>query len=393
MRGENTICVGLVGAGYAAYLHGTAYQRVCKVPFCLKTVVDINLEKAQQIQQQFGFEQAIASFEALLKDPEIDVVDIVAPPQLHAQMIQQAMQCGKHVICEKPLLGYLGEEGDVAPIGKTVSKEKMYYSVLAAMDDLRQTIEGSDTQFFYAENFVYAAPVQKIAEIVRQRKSKILSMKAVISLKGSSSPLAGEWKFTGGGCFARNGVHPLTALLWLKQVEAKARGEEISVVSVWAEMGTSTHCLTEYEHRHISATPVDVEDNAVVTIKFSDGTSATVYASDTRLGGSRNSIDVYCNDGALECNLTPTDILNTYFLDDEGMADINLAEMLPTVHGWNKAFICDDVIRGHAGELQHFIQAVANRTEPESGFDLAYETTKITYAAYVSYETGRRFYF
>lgn len=393
MRENKTICVGLVGAGYAAFLHGAAYQRVCRVPVCLKTVVDINQEKAKEIQAQFGFEQAIPDFDALLADPEIDVVDIVVPPQLHAAMIEKVLNCGKHVICEKPLLGYLGCGEDEAPIGKTVSKQKMYQCVLEAMDSLRRTVEGSDRQFFYAENFVYAAPVQKIAEIIRKRKSKILYMKAVIALKGSSSPLAGEWRFTGGGSFARNGVHPLTAILWLKQTEARSRGEEISVVSVSAEMGTSTDCLTPYEHRHISASPVDVEDNAVVAIKFSDGTGACIYASDTRLGGSRNSIDVYCNDAALECNLTPTDLLNTYFLDEEGMDGVNIAEMLPTIRGWNKAFVCDDVIRGHAGELQHFMEAISSGTRPETDFDLAYETIKLTYAAYAANESGRRFLF
>lgn len=392
MRAENTICVGLVGAGYAAFLHGTAYQRVCRVPVCLKTVVDIDPVKAQQVSEQFGFEQAITDYEELLADPEIDVVDIVVPPKLHAEMIEKALKAGKHVICEKPLLGYLGMPGDLMPIGKTVPKRKMLDRVLKEMDALKEVVEASDKQFFYAENFVYAAPVQKAAEIITKRKSKILYMKAVIALKGSSSPVAGEWKSTGGGSFARNGVHPLTALLWLKRVEAKASGEEITVVSINADMGVSTGCLTEHEHRHISARPIDVEDNAVVTIKFSDGTGAVVYASDTRLGGSKNSIDIYCNDTALECNLTPTDILSTYFLDEEGMEDIDIAEMLPTTRGWNKAFVCDDVIRGHAGELQHFIEAIADGRKPETDFELAYLTTKLTYTAYVSDEEGRRIF-
>lgn len=389
MRGQ-TICIGLVGAGYAAILHGTAYQRVCRVPICLKTVVDVDREKAQALQARFGAEGCATDLEEVLADPEIDVVDLVVPPQLHSEMVRRVLAAGKHVICEKPLLGYLGRPGDLAPIGDTVSRETMYQAVLEELEQLRAVVQVNGPTFFYAENFVYAAPVQRVAEIVRARKSKILSMKAVIALKGSSSPLAGEWRFTGGGCFARNGVHPLTAILWLKQQEAASRGEQIHVVSVTADMGTATRCLTEQEHRHISAAPVDVEDNAVVSLSFSDGTGAVIYASDTRLGGSRNSIDVYCNDGALECNLTPTDILSTYFLDEEGMDQIALAEMLPTVRGWNRAFVCDDVIRGHAGELQHFMECIAQGRTPETGFELAYETTKLVYAAYLSQERGAR---
>ena len=158
-------------------------------------------------------------------------------------------------------------------------------------------------------------------------------------------------------------------------------------------MGVTTACLTEHEHRHISARPEDVEDYAAVTVTFSDGTKCLTIASDTVLGGSKNYIEVYSNDSALMCNITPTDILNTYFLDEDGLEDVYLAEMLPKKLGWNKAFVSDEVIRGYTGELQDFMETVAYDREPASNFELAYETTKIMYAAYCSAEEGRRFDF
>ena len=42
------------------------------------------------------------------------------------------------------------------------------------------------------------------------------------------------------------------------------------------------------------------------------------------------------------------------------------------------------------GELQDFMEAVAFDRAPASGFDLAYETVRILYAAYQSAEEGRR---
>ena len=385
---KQTVTIGTVGAGYAARLHGNGYARVSGINVRLKTICDVNLELANAIKEQFGYEQAVADFDTMLADPEIDVIDIVTPPFLHCSMAIKALQAGKHVICEKPLTGYFGKPGE-ENVGFT-RKSLMYEQVLAEMDALKAVVEKSDKKFMYAENFVYATPVQKAAELIRAKKSKVLFMKGEESLKGSSSPVAGKWNKTGGGILVRTGTHPLTGMLWLKQQEAAARGENITVKSVSADVGVTTACLTEHEHRHICARPEDVEDYAAVTVTFSDGTKCLTIASDTVLGGSKNYIEVFSNDSALVCNITPTDILNTYFLDEDGLEDVYLAEMLPSKLGWNKSFVSDEVIRGYMGELQDFMEAVAYDRDPASGFDIAYETVKIMYAAYLSAEEGRR---
>ena len=384
-----TVVVGTLGAGYAARLHGNGYKKVSGVRVRLKTICDLNSALARQVQEEFGHEQITADFQEMLADPEIDVIDIVTPPFVHIPMAIQAMRAGKHVICEKPLTGYFGKKGE-ENVGKTTPKAFMYQEVLRSMDELKAVVEETGKKFMYAENFVYATPIQRSAQLVRAKKSKILFLQGFVGLKGSSSPVAGLWNKTGGGQLVRNGTHPLSGMLWLKQQEAQARGETITVKSVSADVGTTTACLTEHEHRHISARPQDVEDYAAVTVTFSDGTKCLTIASDTVLGGTQNTVDVFCNDSALRCQITPPDLLNTYFLDEDGLEDVVLGEMLPSKLGWNGAFVSDEVIRGYMGELQDFMEAVAYDREPASGFDLAYETAKIMYAAYQSAEEGRR---
>jgi predicted dehydrogenase len=304
-------------------------------------------------------------------------------------MVKRALDAGKHVICEKPLTGYFGEPGDKEPIGTSVSKRKMYEAVLRSMDDLRRVINASPCQFMYAENFVYAPAVMKAGEILRKKKSRILYSKGEESLKGSSSPVAGEWNRTGGGTFIRTGAHPLSAILWLKQQEAEAHQKEITVKSVFADMSQITPSLTEYEHRHIAARPHDVEDCGTVILTFSDGTKATIIATDTLLGGSKNYIELYCNDAAITCQLTMSDLMSTYFLDEDNLDDVYISEMLPQKTGWNHPFLEDDIIRGYTDEMRDFIESIYYHHEPKSGFDLAYDTTKIIYAAYLSAELGR----
>ena len=385
----HSVVIGTVGAGYAARLHGNGYRNVSNVPFRLKTICDTNTDLARKLQEDYGYENLTADYDALLADDEINTIDIVTPPFLHIPMAIKALKAGKHVICEKPLTGYFGKSGE-ENIGLTTPRSIMYSQVLESMNELRDVLKSTDRKFMYAENFVYSPPVQKAAEIIMAKKSRILFMKGEESLKGSSSPVAGQWNKTGGGTLIRTGTHPLSGMLWLKHQEANARGENFSISSVIADTGTTTKILTPYEHRHISAQPQDVEDYAAVTVTFGDGTKCLTIASDTVLGGTKNYIEVYANDTALTCTITPTDILNTYFLDEEGLDDVYISEMLPSKLGWNKAFVSDEIIRGYSDELKDFLECVAYDREPLSGFDIAYETVQVIYAAYLSAYEGRR---
>ena len=380
----------MAGAGRATELHIMAMKRFSGVPVRLKTIVARRKEQLEKAQRLYGFEQISYSFDEMINDPEIDVIDICTPPYAHEEMIEKAMIAGKHVICEKPLTGYFGTFGDEEPIGDKVSKRVMYQKMLDHIRSLRTIIKKSGKKFMYAENFVYAPAIRKTAEIIKSKKSRILFMKGEESLKGSSSPVAGEWSKTGGGTFIRTGAHPLSAILWLKQQEAQARAVEIKVKSVLGVMDRITPQFDEYDHRHIAARPHDVEDFGTVILDFTDGTKAVVIATDTLLGGSKNYVELYCNDAAITCNLTMSNLMSTYFLDEDNLDDVYISEMLPSKTGWNNPFLEDEIIRGYTDEMRDFMECVYYDREPQSGFRLAYDTIKIIYAAYMSAELGNK---
>ena len=388
MNSKGEICIGMVGAGRATELHMNAIRRFSGVPVCMKHIIARRWEQVNEAKNRYGYQCASLRFQDLLEDPEIDVIDICTPPYVHEQMIVDAINAGKHVICEKPLSGYFGNDNDPRPIGTRVSKVKMYEDLLSSLDKVRKVIENSDRKFMYAENFVYAPAVRKAAEIITKKGSRILCAKGEESLKGSSSHVAGEWDKTGGGTLIRTGAHPLSAILWLKQVEAKARGVEITVDSVFGNMGQITPTLSEEERRHIAARPHDVEDFGTVIITFSDHSKATVMATDTLLGGSRNYVELYCNDAVINCKLTMSDMMDTYFLDEQGLGDVYISEMLPSKLGWNHPFLEDEIIRGYTDEMRDFMEAIYYDRQPLSGFDLAYDTIRLIYAAYKSDELG-----
>ena len=155
-------------------------------------------------------------------------------------------------------------------------------------------------------------------------------------------------------------------------------------------MGCVSAELNEYDRRHLTSHPVDVEDFAAVTITFSDGTKAVAMANDNTLGGVRNYIEIYSNDSAMNCLITPADNMSSYFLDENGLDDIYISEMLPQKSGWNKVFISEETLRGYVNQFQDFAECIAYGRQPQSGIDIAYDTIKVIYAAYLSAEEGRR---
>ena len=383
------IRVGLAGCGFVAELHMYAYKRVYGVEVEVKAVAARG-DHVVDFARRHGIAEAHRNFADLIGDREIDVIDICTPPNLHASMIVDAMRAGKHVICEKPFAGYFGRDGDEAPIGKRVAKAMMHERVLEEMDKTAAAIKASGQLFMYAEDWIYAPAVTKTAEILKATKDKILFMKGEESHSGSHAPHAAEWAMTGGGSLIRMGCHPLSAVLYLKQVEAKARGETIKVASVTCDVGNVAACLKPDERAFIKANPVDVEDWGTLNLTFSDGTKATVFSGDMIMGGVRNLIETYTSGGSLFANITPNTHMMTYQTSEEKLAGVYITEKVDRKTGWQYVCLEEEWTRGYLQEIQDFMECAATGRQPLSDLGLAFETIKVNYAGYWAAEEGRR---
>jgi predicted dehydrogenase len=381
--------VGLVGCGFVAELHMYAYKRVYGVEAEVSAVAArgahvVDFAKKHHVAKTYR------DFRELIADPDLDVIDICTPPMLHASMIVDAMQAGKHVICEKPFAGYFGRDGDKTPIGKHVSKSLMYERVMEEMDKTCKAVRESGKLFMYAEDWIYAPAIAKIVEVLKATKDKVLFMKGEESHSGSHAAHAAQWAMTGGGSLIRMGCHPLSAVLYLKQVEAKARGERIAVSAVTADVGNVTACLADGERTYIKAKPVDVEDWGMLTVTFSDGTKSTVFSGDMIMGGVRNVVEAYTNGGSLFANITPNNHLMSYLTDEKKLASVYVTEKVDRKTGWQYICLEEEWTRGYLQEIQDFMECVTQKREPLADLALAYETIKVNYAAYWSADEGRR---
>ena len=101
--------VGLVGAGWMGKAHTVAFRNAALVfngPYGapeFTAVADFSLEAAERAASALRFGKAYGDWRQLVADPEVDLVDIATPNNLHAEVAIAALQAGKHVYCEKPL--------------------------------------------------------------------------------------------------------------------------------------------------------------------------------------------------------------------------------------------------------------------------------------------------
>jgi D-xylose 1-dehydrogenase (NADP+, D-xylono-1,5-lactone-forming) len=85
----------------------------------LVAVASRNLDRAQAYAKAQDIPKAYGSYEALLADPDIDVIYNPLPNSLHYQWTIKAAEAGKHVLCEKPLVTRLADLDHIEKVSNT----------------------------------------------------------------------------------------------------------------------------------------------------------------------------------------------------------------------------------------------------------------------------------
>jgi predicted dehydrogenase len=99
---------GLLGAGLIAPFHARALRNSGRTR--LIGVTDVQRERAEKLGSQFDC-AVYDSFDGMLKDPAIEVVNVLTPNHLHFDAVMAALRAGKHVLIEKPPAMSLRETG------------------------------------------------------------------------------------------------------------------------------------------------------------------------------------------------------------------------------------------------------------------------------------------
>ena len=89
------------GTGFVGRVHLEGIRRLGYVQ--VYAIGESEVEKAARLGAEFQVEKIDSDYRRILEDPAVDAVHICTPNFMHFPMAKDALQAGKHVICEKPL--------------------------------------------------------------------------------------------------------------------------------------------------------------------------------------------------------------------------------------------------------------------------------------------------
>ena len=224
--------VAIVGAGIGAE-HAAAYRNL-PARFEVRTICDLDVPRAELIVTQTPGARSGSDFQQVLADPEIDIVDICLPPHLHLQHCIAALQAGKHVVCEKPLVASLAEA-----------------------DQLHAAMQASGQQLFPVFQYRYGRGARQLRALI---DAGLAGTPFTASLETHwnrggiyyEPEWRGTWRGEQGGALLNHAIHIHD---WLSFILGP-------VASVFARIATRVN-------------PIEVEDCAALSIEMENGALAT----------------------------------------------------------------------------------------------------------------------
>ena len=376
---------GIVGARFAAGLHYDAIRRVYGTAPEIVGVHSRSHESASAFAEPRGL-MVCENLEALLD--AVDVIHVCVPPHAHEAVAIAALERGVCPIVEKPFTGYFGD-GSAEFDARLMSRQDALDGALASVRRMLDAEAASTARIFYAENWVYVPAIQKEREILEKTGGQILWMHGEEAHSGSHSPYYGYWRFNGGGALIGKGCHPLSAALYLKRVEGRARdGKPIRPATISARTHELTRLADFIDAGHLRTDYHDVEDFSMQHVTFSDGTIATIFASEIVMGGIHNWLEVVANNHRAICNINPNTAMQTFNPVDAAFRDIYVVEKIETRQGWAPTAPDEDFITGFPQEIEAFYRGAGFGEPVESTALLGADTVATIYAGYLSASRG-----
>jgi len=319
--------IGLIGTGgiyRGAHLVGWKTAKDIEVI----AVCDANEQLAQQAKADFPDAEVYTNYEQLLDNPNIDAVSITAPNKFHSIIAVQALNKGKHVLCEKPDAINVEEAKKMAEAAKTANKTLMVM-----------------------RNNRFTASAQYVKKLQEQGYFGELYAGRCGWIRTRGIPGRGGWfttkELSGGGPLIDLGVHMIDLALWL------------SGNPVPKTVTGSTYCKfanTPNEQGEIPAGTFDVEDMATGFIRFDNKASLQLEFS---WASNVEKETKFVEWRGTKAGFSIIDEQLTIYREENGQVIVE------------KPVLEEQAIPQHAANIHHFLAAIRNEEKasivPEQG--------------------------
>jgi UDP-N-acetyl-2-amino-2-deoxyglucuronate dehydrogenase len=348
---ERIYYIAIAGCGKVAHLHAKAIQSISNAH--LAGVWSRTPKSAETFALKYNTKH-YSSINQMVKECKIDLVIVCTPHMFHRGPAVEAAEAGSNVLVEKPLASDLKDCDEIIAACRTTKVK------LGVISQRR-----------------WYPPVKRVKDaIVAGRIGK--PVLATVNILGwrdkayyDADEWRGSWKLEGGGVLVNQSPHQLDILLWFM-------GDIDEVYGIW---------------RNLNHPYIEVEDTALAIIKFKNGAIGNILVSNSQKPGIHGKVQVHGENGASVG--VQTDGGAMFIAGMSGIAEppVNDLWTVPGEEHMLKAWIKEDTetfssidptVFFMKCQIEDFINALANNTEPSVTGEFGRKTVELFTAIYRS---------
>jgi predicted dehydrogenase len=343
-----TIRIGLVGSQFISSIH---FEALCSVPGAeVIAVTSATEEHAKVFAGCRGIKHYFTDFRKMYEMPELDLVVLGLPNDLHCEATVAAAAAGKHVVCEKPLCLNLAEA-----------------------DRMIEACKKAKVKLMYAEELCFTPKYVRLKQLIDEGAlGKIHLVKQAEKHDGPHAGWFWNVERSGGGVTMDMGCHAIEFFRWLL---GGREGGKARVQSVYADMGTYVH-----------GDKTKGEDVSNLILKMDDDVTAIAEESWAKPGGMDDRAEVYGSEGVAYADLLRGNAIHTYSQRGYGYA----VEKAGATQGWSFTIYEEAWNYGFPQEMAHFVSCVRDDKPPLCTGEDGKAVLEVLFAAYASAKSGQR---
>jgi predicted dehydrogenase len=287
------IKVGLVGSQFVSTIHCEALRAV---PYTeVVGVASATEGHARAFAARHGIPRWFTDYRKLYAMPEVDLVVLGLPNDLHCDATVAAAAAGKHVVCEKPLCLNLAEA-----------------------DRMIDACRRARVKLMYAEELCFTPKYVRLKQLLDEGAlGQVHLVKQAEKHDGPHAAWFWDVRRSGGGVALDMGCHAIEFFRWLL---GGRQGGKAAVKSVYADMGTYVH-----------GDKTRGDDSSTLILKLDGDVTAIAEESWTKLGGMDDRAEVYGSAGVAYADLLRGNAIHTYSKPGYGYA----VEKAGATQGWS----------------------------------------------------------